>query len=819
MARRTSAKSLAELLPWGVLAGSGLVLTKDGLWLAGYYFRPPDSASRTDDESDMLALHVNDALRSLGSGWATWSDVVSYPSSQYPAPEESSFPDWYSAAVDDARRESFRAAGQHFENDRAFLIAFKPPAKQVSKLTDLFLSDNKRGRTPTQRRVMQNFERDLGILENRMAGPLGMRRMQTFEVQDGTGGRHLQDELVNYLNFCATGRAQGIMLPSSAIDLDHVIAEQDLYPVNNPIIGGDYIAVVTIDGFPAESQANIISALNTLRMPYRFVQRMIYLDNVEAVKHIDKHRMKWKQKVTGFAAKVLQTAETPVNEHAAAMMAEAQTAMGWAESGDVKFGYYSPVVILRHRDLVTLHEWADDVAKIIQDCGFNARIEEVNTLEAWFGGHPGETEANVRRPPIHTQTLTDLMPISGIWTGEASAPCPLYPQPAPALLWAITDGGIPFRLNLHTSVNPDVGHAVVFGPSGAGKSTLTNLIALQARRYPGMRITAFDRKFAMMATVLACGGTHHDLAAVDCDDGMFCPLAVLETEPDRVWAKDYAVILYQLSANVAPGQKERGLISQAIDRLATGRPDRRSISEFCMALQSEEARHVFEFYTHDGTAGAYLDGRQDRVTDSDFNVFETQDLMDLGDATSLPVMLYQFRRFERSLTSGQPSLLFIAEAWQAFAHDIWRKRLAVWLRTLRSKNCAVVMDTQSLADAVQSNILPLLNESCPRKIFLPNPVARQSTGMVQQPGPYELCKMFGLNDNQIDIIRSAVPKREYYVTGPDGCRKVALGMSPLEMAVAGATSEPDANTVRAFVGQHGDGWLKPYLQSKGLIDA
>jgi type IV secretion system protein TrbE len=410
------------------------------------------------------------------------------------------------------------------------------------------------------------------------------------------------------------------------------------------------------------------------------------------------------------------------------------------------------------------------------------------------------------------------MPISGVWTGEPSAPCPLYQQPAPALLWAITDGGIPFRLNLHTRTSPDVGHTTIFGPTGAGKSTLTNLIAVQARRYAGMRITAFDRKFAMMATALACGGTHHDLASVDCNDGMYCPLAVLDTEADLLWAADYQSILYQLVTGKEPDQTVQGLIIQAIRRLAAGRPDRRSMSEFVLGLQSEEARQVFAYYTQAGTAGSYLDGRSDRVTDSTFNVFETQDLMSLGEKTSLPVMLYLFRRFERSLSAGTPSLLFIAEAWQAFQHDIWRDRLAVWLRTLRSKNCSVIMDTQSLSDALQSKILPLLNESAPRKIFLPNPQARQSNGQSAHsvPGPYELYQMFGLNDNQISIIAEAVPKLEYYVTGPDGCRKVALGLGPLEMAVCGATSEPDANAVRAWRLSHGDGWLRPYLQSKGV---
>ncbi len=70
----------------------------------------------------------------------------------------------------------------------------------------------------------------------------------------------------------------------------------------------------------------------------------------------------------------------------------------------------------------------------------------------------------------------------------------------------------PFRLNLHIGPRSDLGHTFVFGPSSTGKTVLTNTTALQARRYRGMRITAFDYKGGMMATALACGGRHYDLA-------------------------------------------------------------------------------------------------------------------------------------------------------------------------------------------------------------------------------------------------------------------------------------------------------------------
>ena len=173
-----------------------------------------------------------------------------------------------------------------------------------------------------------------------------------------------------------------------------------------------------------------------------------------------------------------------------------------------------------------------------------------------------------------------------------------------------------------------------------------------------------------------------------------------------------------------------------------------------------------------GAAGRFLDGVSDPRDDGDFLVYETQDLMGLGEQTALAVLLYQFRRFERSL-KGNPALLFLAECHQVFGHPIWRERLVKWLRLLRSKNCAVIMDTQSLADAAATSIFSLMIENVQRKIFLPNPAAMQSTDDLRTPGPKELYRMFGSNDRQIALIRDAVPKRDYYVTGPDGCRKVA----------------------------------------------
>ena len=158
------------------------------------------------------------------------------------------------------------------------------------------------------------------------------------------------------------------------------------------------------------------------------------------------------------------------------------------------------------------------------------------------------------------------------------------------------------------------------------------------------------------------------------------------------------------------------------------------------------------------------------------------------------------------------------EAWVALGNPVWREKLRAWLKLLRSRNCAVVMATQSLSDASRSGLLDVLVESCPTKIYLPNDEALKR-GTPETPGPNDLYRAMGLNDNQIEIIRTATPKREYYVVTPEGCRLVDLALGPLALAFAGATSEADAKTVRGLIAAHGDDWVRHFLDAKGVSHA
>ena len=799
---------LSDLLPWGMLADSGLVLTKRGSLLAGFYFRPPDAASASDEMQAYISSRVNEASLGFGTGWGSWADVASIPSSQYPPRHASAFPDPVSAAVDEERRRHFEAEGEHFENERVLVISYTPPLEQVAKLTDIFYNDRTTKRPTTFARLHDGVQRHLHRIEDQIGALVGLRRMQSYRVRDASGREAMQDELVNYLHYCVTGKPDALMLPASGCYLDSLIGGQEVHTGETPIIGGDYLCCVAIDGFPGEHFPNILARLSTLPIPYRFSQRMLYLDGSDAVREIGRFKRKWGQKTTSLLAAVTgQKAAPSRNQHAVSMRDEAEAALSLAESGTVRYGWYTAVIVLRHEDLETVQLWARMVVRHVADCGFAARIETTNTMDAWLGSLPGETFCNVRRPLIHTANLADLWPLSGIWTGSATNPCPLYPQPAPPLMHAATVGAIPFRLNFHVG---DVGHGLVFGPIGRGKSTLLATVAMQALRYPGMQITAFDYKRGLLATVQACGGRHFEIGGDDTP--ALCPLGVLESENDRAWAEEWLETCYQLQTEASFTPHQRQETHTALERLA--RQPFRSMSDFLVLVQDASVADALRYYTLEGAAGYMLDARADAIITGHFNVFETIDLMGLKEKAYLPVLLYLFRRFERGL-DGRPAMLFLDEAWVALGNPVWREKLRAWLKLLRSRNCAVVMATQSLSDASRSGLLDVLVESCPTKIYLPNDEALKR-GTPETPGPNDLYRAMGLNDNQIEIIRTAVPKREYYVVTPEGCRLVDLALGPLALAFAGATSEADAKTVRELVATHGEAWVRRFLDQKGV---
>jgi type IV secretion system protein VirB4 len=108
-------------------------------------------------------------------------------------------------------------------------------------------------------------------------------------------------------------------------------------------------------------------------------------------------------------------------------------------------------------------------------------------------------------------------------------------------------------------------------------------------------------------------------------------------------------------------------------------------------------------------------------------------------------------------------------------------------------------------------------ESCPTKIFLPNEEA-DKTGTPESPGPNELYRMFGLNEVEIELIRTAQKKRHYYYTSPEGHRLFDLALGPIALSFVGISSAEDIARIRQLMDEHRDHWPFAWLKERGIAD-
>lgn len=805
---RHSGPSFADLVPYAGLVDNGVILLKDGSLMAGWYFAGPDSESSTDAERNEVSRQINAILSRLGSGWMVQVEAIRVPTGEYPTEGESHFTDPVTRAIDDERRVHFQKEKGHFESRHALILTWRPPEPRRSGLTRYIYSDAASRSATYADKALESFLTSIREVEQYLANVVSIRRMMTRETPDRGGFRVARyDELFQFIRFCVTGENHPVRLPDILMYLDWLVTAELQHGLA-PMVENRFLGVVAIDGLPAESWPGILNTLDRMPLTYRWSSRFVFLDTEEARARLERTRKKWQQKVRPFFDQLFQTQSRSVDQDAMLMVAETEDAIAEASSQLVAYGYYTPVIVIFEEDPVRLQEKCEAIRRLIQAEGFGARIETLNATDAFLGSLPGVSYANIREPLINTRNLADLIPLNSVWSGSPVAPCPFYPPASPPLM-QVASGSTPFRLNLHVD---DVGHTLIFGPTGSGKSTLLALIAAQFRRYADAQIFAFDKGGSMLPLTLGIGGDHYQIGG-DVTGGergalSFCPLAELSTDGDRAWASEWIEMLVALQGvTITPDY--RNAISRQLSLMAESRG--RSLSDFVSGVQMREIKDALHHYTVDGPMGQLLDAEEDGLALGAFQCFEIEELMNMGERNLVPVLTYLFRRIEKRLT-GAPSLIILDEAWLMLGHPVFRDKIREWLKVLRKANCAVVLATQSISDAERSGIIDVLKESCPTKICLPNGAARE-------PGTGGFYERIGFNERQIEIVATAIPKREYYVVSPEGRRLFNMALGPVALSFVGATGKEDLKRIRTLHSEHGAAWPRPWLQQRGIAHA
>lgn len=759
---------LADWLPWAGLVASGVVLNKDGAFQRTARFRGPDLDSATPGELVATSARLNNALRRLGSGWALFVEAERREAADYP---DSVFPEALSWLVDEERRAAFEAVDSHFESVYHLTLLYLPPEETTARAAKLLYENTQTVGVDWRERLagfVSETERFYGLLDGVMPELAWLDDAQTL----------------SYLHACVSTRRHAVTVPEVPVHLDALLSDEALTGGLAPMLGDQHLRVLTVRGFPTSTWPGLLDDLNRLGFAYRWSTRFICLDKAQAERELGRLRRQWFAKRKNIVALLRETIfqqESPLlDSDASNQAADADAALQELGSDQVAFGYVTATVTVLDRDATAADEKLRAAERTIQGRGFVTIPETLNAVEAWLSSIPGHAYANVRQPIVSTLNLAHMLPVSAVWAGQERN----AHLDGPPLIVTRTDGATPFRLVTHIG---DVGNTLVVGPIGMGKSVLLATMALQFRRYAGSRIFAFDMGRSIRATVLGLGGEHYDLGA---DEQIaFQPLASIDQDSERAWAAEW-IEGRLLQEGVAVGPPEKEAVWSALNSLASAPVDQRTLTGLSVLLQSNALRQALQPYVLGGAHGRLLDADQDRLGTADVQAFEMEELMH-SKAAALAVLRYLFARFEARL-DGAPTLLILDEAWLFLDDPVFAARIRQWLKTLRKKNVSIIFATQSLADIQNSSIAPALIESCASRIFLPNPQATE-------PQIRTIYQGFGLNNRQIDIVATAQPKRDYYYQSRLGNRVFELGLGPVALAFAGASSPHDQRAMDAIV--------------------
>ena len=701
--------------------------------------------------------------------------------------------------IDEERRQQFLAEGTHFETEYFLTLTYLPPQVAEERMKGWMFEGARVSRSPAQR-ALDYFNGRIEAFEGVLGSLFQIRRLGV-KRQSSAGG--VTNDLLRFVHRCVTTLDHPMVTPKIPVYLSDLLATQDLVGGITPRLGRRGLRVVAIDGFPQMSYPGMISALDGIAIEHRWHTRAILLDPEDARKHLEKTRRKWRSKVRGWKDQLLRTESGATNLFAQEMASDAEEAIGLASSGDVQFCLYNTAILCADENEDRLDEAVALVMKTVRNLGFACRLETVNAVEAWRGSLPGDGYRNVRRVLLHTLNLADLLPITAVWAGSKHNPSPLMPHHSPPLLCAATNGATPFRFNLHVG---DLGHTLMIGPPGAGKSTFLGLTTAQWFRYPRAQVFAFDKGYSLLALTAAAGGEFYDIGG-EMTQLAFCPLQHLNSPGDVAWAVDWLESLCTLQ-DFKTTPRERNALNEAVNLLL--RSPTRTLTELCASVQDTEVREALHYYTLGGAMGHLLDAEVDMLGDGRFLTFETEHLMNMGEKAVVAVLLYLFHRIEQRL-DGSPTLVPLDEAWIYLRHALFRERVRDWLKTLRKLNGAVLLSTQNLSDIFNSPIRDVVLESCPTKVLLPNAEAGN-------PASRQFYESIGLNDREVDIVRTSIPKRQYYVVSPLGRRLIALGLGGVALSFVGVNSREERQSIEKTIAEHGAHWQSEWLRMRGIND-
>jgi type IV secretion system protein VirB4 len=536
-------------------------------------------------------------------------------------------------------------------------------------------------------------------------------------------------------------------------------------------VDDDYVRVLTLKELPSETRPLLLQGLFDVPGNFHVVTEWHPVDNAKARKEIASRRRHHHNSKTSFVSNLQDRQSTgprdelvdDSKEAAVAELGSALTALGMEGKN---FGEFTLSVVIYDEDRMKVEHAVAEFQKLFTQHDGLLYEERYNLLNAFFATIPGNRQFNLRRQWALNSNYADLSFLFTVDTGSTWNPH--LEREYLAVLESMH--GTPYYFNLHAG---DVGHALMLGATGSGKSFSMSFTIQSVQKYDPLTFI-FDLGGSYESLTRAFGGTYLNVGLKS--PGFTINPFSLEPTPENMnFLYLFLRVLIEAGGRYELTPDDEKALFAAIERAYKLPAEIRTLTNFASILGP--LRERLHRWTQAGQFGYLFDNATDTLTFSRFQTFNFDGWSDYPDILE-PLLFYVLQRasseIEKPTNTATFKVFVIDEAWIFLKNKTIRDWIIRAEKTWRKKNAAMILATQSVVELATSDMLHIVNESCPTKIFLANPNIDRKL----------YAEVFQLNDTQLELLESLVPKRELLVIQPRGTKKLVLEVDPLTYWIA-----------------------------------
>lgn len=621
-----------------------------------------------------------------------------------------------------------------FVNEQFITIVRRPPQSKIGIMANisstLFSSVDRSAR---QQKDIENL-RAINEAVNNIVSTLEPYKPRVLKVIDTESGSF--SEPLSFLSYLVNLEDKPIRLPACSI--------ADYLPEKRLSFGRETFelrgaassdvklgAVMSVKEYDNATGPGMLDSF--LRLPHEFIltQSFGFVDRQTSLSAMNEAERKMIASEQG----------------AESLIVDIQEAKNDLSSGKSSFGehHISLTVFADNKD--QLDKSISDSLSAFTNLGLICVREDVNLEPAFWANLPANFNYISRRSLISNRNFASFASLHTFPAGSKQDN-----HWGSAITRLETTSGTPYWFNFHER---DVGNFTVIGPTGTGKTVLLTFLMAQAQRLKP-RSVYFDKDRGAEIFIRAIGG-EYTVVSPGKPTGLN-PLQLEDTPKNRGFLRDWLQLLVLDDSHQRLTSKEVDIISDAVNANFEAPPENRRlryIAELLAGYGAEQGSSLGEKIAKWHTKGerAWLfDNEQDTLAlDNSTIGFDLTSILD-DKISRAPWLLYIFHRIDE-LLNGEKTIIMLDEGWKMLDDPVFTARIKDWMKTIRKQNGILGFATQSVRDALNSEVGDTIIEQSFTQIFLPNNKASEE----------DYCKGFGLTQQELMIIRELTPESRCFL--------------------------------------------------------